>query len=114
MKSLKILLVIGASALFAQAPLKKVTRAEALNAVTSKSQPEYPPMARQLKIEGSVEVDAVVTETGTVEEVNIVSGNPILTKPAAEAVKKWKFAPFLQDGKPVRASAPIVIVFKKQ
>jgi len=114
MKSVTILLVLGASVVFAQAPLKKVTRAEALSAVTSKSQPEYPAMARQLKIEGTVELDAIVTETGSVEEVNIVSGNPILTKPAAEAVKKWKFSPFLQDGKPVRASAPVVIVFKKQ
>ncbi len=114
MKSVKILLVLGASVLFAQGPLKKVTRAEALNAVTSKSQPEYPAMARQLKIDGTVELDAIVTETGSVEEVNIVSGNPILTKPAADAVKKWKFAPFQQDGKPVRASAPITIVFKKQ
>jgi protein TonB len=114
MKSVKILLVIGASVLLAQGPLKKVTRVEAMNAVTSRSQPDYPAMARQLKIEGTVELDAVVTETGTVEEVSIVSGNPILTKPAAEAVKKWKFAPFLQDGKPIRASAPITIVFKKQ
>jgi protein TonB len=114
MKSLIILLVLGAAVLFGQGPLKKVTRAEAINGVTSKSQPDYPAMARQLKIEGTVELDAVITETGAVEDVSIVSGNPILTKPAAEAVKKWKFAPFLQDGKPVRASAPITIVFKKQ
>ena len=71
-------------------------------------------MARQLKIEGAVELEAVVGETGAVEEVNIVSGNPILTKPAVEAVRKWKFAPFLQDGKPIRAGAPVTVVFKKQ
>ncbi len=43
-------------------------------------------MGRQLKIEGKVELEAVVSENGTVEKVNIVSGNPVLTKPAVESL----------------------------
>src|ERR1019366_8476767 len=73
---------------------KKVTKNEGLNAVTSKVSPDYPPIARQLKIVGDVELEVLVAETGTVEKVNIVSGNPVLTRPASEALKKWKFAPF--------------------
>jgi protein TonB len=69
-------------------------------------------MAKQLKIEGAVELEAVVTESGTVEKVNIVSGNPVLTRPAADAVKKWKFAPFTADGKVVKALVPISMSFK--
>ena len=61
---------------FAQDAPKKVTKAEGLNAVTTKVPPEYPPIARQLKIEGAVELEALVSESGTVEKVNIVSGNP--------------------------------------
>src|SRR4051812_11262987 len=80
---------------------KKVTKSEGLNAATTKVQPDYPAMARQLKIEGAVELEAVVAETGAVEKVNIVSGNPVLTRPAVEAVKRWKFAPFTADGKSV-------------
>ena len=71
--------------------------------MTTKVPPDYPAIARQLKIEGAVELEAVVTESGAVEKVNIVSGNPVLTRPASDAVKKWKFAPFTSDGKAVKA-----------
>jgi TonB family protein len=96
----------------AQEAPKKVTKAEGLNAVTSKVAPEYPPIARQLKIEGAVELEAVVTESGVVEKVNIVSGNPVLTRPASDAIKKWKFAPFTSDGKAVKALVPVSLSFK--
>jgi periplasmic protein TonB len=95
----------------AQEP-KKVSKTEGLNAATTKIQPEYPAMAKQLKIEGAVELEAVVAENGTVEKVNIVSGNPVLTRPASDAVKRWKFAPFSADGKTVKALVPISMNFK--
>jgi periplasmic protein TonB len=95
----------------AQEP-KKVSKTEGLNAATTKVQPEYPAMAKQLKIEGAVELEAVVSESGAVEKVNIVSGNPVLTRPAVDAVKKWKFAPFTADGKTVKALVPISMNFK--
>lgn len=93
-------------------PPKRVPQAEALAAVATKVAPDYPAVARQLKIQGIVELEAIVTETGAVEKVNIVSGNPVLTKPAVEALKKWKFNPFQTDGKPVRAVAQVGMSFK--
>jgi protein TonB len=107
-----LLPLIVAFAMSAQDDVKKVTLAEANAAVTSKTAPEYPPMAKQLKIEGKVELEALVAENGVVEKVNIISGNPVLTKPAAEAVKHWKFVPFVIDGKPSKALAPLSINFK--
>jgi protein TonB len=95
----------------AQEP-KKVTKGEGLNAATTKVQPDYPAIAKQLKIEGAVELEALVSEAGTVEKVNIVSGNPVLTRPAADALKKWKFAPFTADGKTVKALVPVGLNFK--
>jgi protein TonB len=97
-----VVLAIGGLSYGQDAP-KKVTKSEGLNNATSKVQPEYPPMARQLKIEGPVELEDIVTESGAVEKVNIVSGNPVLTRPTVEAVKKWKFAPFTADGKAIKA-----------
>src|ERR1051325_6268088 len=88
---------------------RRVSRAEALDAAVSRPQPEYPAIAKQLHIEGSVDLEAAVTETGAVEKVTIVTGNPFLTNPAAEAVKRWKFKPFLADGKPVKAIAPVSV-----
>jgi len=95
----------------AQGEIKKVSRPEALAAVVTKVQPEYPPIARQLKVHGVAELEAVVSEDGMVEKVNILSGNPVLTKPAADALKRWKFRPFTSDGKPVKALAPVSFDF---
>jgi TonB family protein len=53
-----------------------------------------------------------VTENGTVEQVSIVSGNPVLTRPASDAIKKWKFTPFTADGKAVKALVPVSMSFK--
>jgi periplasmic protein TonB len=111
-RTVALLVTVAAVAGFGQDGPKKVTRQEAMSAVLSKVAPQYPPMARQLKIEGAVELQATVTESGAVEEVTITSGNPVLTKPAVEAVKKWKFAPFVQDGKAVKAMAPLTVIFK--
>jgi periplasmic protein TonB len=97
---------------YAQDAEKRVSRAEAAEAVISKVQPDYPMIAQQLKIQGAVELEAIVSEAGAVEKVNIVSGNPVLTKPAAESLKKWKFKPFLADGKPTRVVAPVSMMFK--
>jgi len=47
-----------------------------------------------------------------VEKVNIVSGNPVLTRPASEAVKKGKYTPFTADGKGVKALVPVTLSFK--
>jgi TonB family protein len=108
----RIALVLATAVLFAQDAPKKVTKVDGLNNATTKVQPDYPQMARQLKIEGQVELEAVVAENGTVEKVNIVSGNPVLTKPAADAIKKWKFSPFTEGGKVVRALVPVSLNFK--
>jgi periplasmic protein TonB len=96
----------------AQDAPKKVSKSEGMSAVTAKVAPDYPTVAKQLKIEGSVELEALVTENGTVDKVNIVSGNPVLTRPASDAVKRWKFAPFTSDGKVVKVLVPVSITFK--
>jgi protein TonB len=91
---------------------KKVAQAEARQAATVKVQPDYPPVARQLRLEGNVELEALVTDTGNVERVDIIRGNPIFTKPSADALKKWKFKPFTDGGKPVPVLAEISFSFK--
>src|ERR1700678_2726340 len=111
-KMIFALLPMAAWMIFGQDAPKRDTLPEATAAITLKVAPEYPPFGRQLKIEGKVELEAIVAENGTVEKVNIVSGNPVLTKPASDAVKKWKFAPFMDGGKPCRALAPVTITFK--
>lgn len=97
---------------WAQSDVKKISQSEAVAAAVSKVQPEYPPMAKQLKLQGVAEIELTIGEDGTVEKVEVVSGNPMLTKPCADAVKKWKFKPFTEDGKPAKRQAPLTFTFK--
>lgn len=106
------LLIIGAACGVCDGSPKKLSQAEAMSAVVTKVAPEYPVIARQLHIAGSVTIEVVIAESGTVENVSAVSGNPVLTKPAMETLKKWKFKPFTADGQPVKAQAQISVEFK--
>jgi len=111
-KTACFLIVAIAVAGFCQDGVKKLTRAEVESAVVTKVEPEYPAFAKQLKIAGEVDLEALVSEDGKVEKVNVVDGNPVLTKAGAEALLKWKFKPVTADGKPVKALAPISFNFK--
>jgi TonB family protein len=106
------LLLICAACGVCDGPPKKVTQAEALGAVVTKVSPEYPVIARQLHIAGSVTIEVVIAENGSVENVSAVSGNPVLTKPAMDTLKKWKFKPFTANGAPVKAQTQIAVDFR--
>jgi len=75
------------------------------------SRATYPDEARKKKIQGKVVVKILVSETGDVESAEVVSGDPILGKSAVDAVKKWKFKPFIKNGKPVKVSTKLPIDF---
>ena len=81
---------------------KRISHTAAVESATAKVVPHYSPIAKQLKIEESVQLDAGIVEDGTVEKVDVVSGNPVLTKPTAEALKKWRFKPFVDGDKDVK------------
>jgi len=65
----------------------------------------YPDEAREKQLQGRVVVKMLVSETGDVQQVDVISGDPILAKAAVEAAKKWKFKPFIRHGKPAEVSA---------
>lgn len=89
-----------------------VTELEAKRAATNTTVPEYPAMARQLKITGKVVLEIVIGVDGTVEDVKVTSGNPMLTKSCVKAIHDWRFKPFLEDGNPTRAKTPMTFEFK--
>lgn len=90
---------------------RRVSEDEAKKAITTRTNPEYPAMARQMKLGGKVQVDAYIDPEGKVEKVQVVTGNPLLTSAAVNAVKHWKFSPFTADGKPTRAVAGFTFNF---
>jgi periplasmic protein TonB len=89
-----------------------VTQADAIKAAREKVDPEYPAMAKQLHLEGAVQLEAHIGENGTVDDVKPLTGNAVLMKSAMMAVLKWKFTPFMADGKPVKAVADMSFRFK--
>lgn len=70
---------------------------------TKQSTPVYPPAAKTFRTRGVVRVDVTISETGDVAEVQKTSGPAMLQAAAKDAIKKWKFKPFVRDGQPVKA-----------
>jgi protein TonB len=107
--ALFLALVAGGSAMAQEI---HVTQSEAVKAAKDKVQPDYPAMAKQLHLEGAVQVQAHISESGAVEDVKPLTGNAVLMNAAVAALKKWKFTPFTADGKPTRAVADMSFNFK--
>jgi protein TonB len=98
---------------FADGGLREITQGEALAAVVSRVNPDFPEMAKQLKLSGAVEVEIVIGESGAVESAKPVNGNPVLTRSAVDALKRWKFKPFQKDGAAVKVQVTLKISFTK-
>ncbi|MCX6592954.1 MAG: energy transducer TonB [Acidobacteria bacterium] len=77
----------------AMGQVKKISHSDLMATVAAKTAPEYPAAAKQLRVQGTVEVEVFITEDGKLEKAEPVSGNPILTRAAVECVKQWKFKP---------------------
>lgn len=73
--------------------------------------PDYPLLARQMKVQGAVILQALISREGKIQELQIVSGPTILATAAREAVKQWHFKPYLQNGQPVETQAHITVNF---
>jgi TonB family protein len=76
-----------------------------------KVNPEYPQMARIAHIQGEVVLECVISKSGDVTSLRIVSGPPILAQSALDAVKQWKYSPFLVNGNPVKVETTITVIF---
>jgi len=92
----------------------QVPESAAKHAATSKPAPTISPMARQLKISGHVEVAVAIDEDGSVTDVKITAGTPVLATGVVDAVKKWKFTPFKDpSGTASKATTTLSFDFKQ-
>jgi TonB family protein len=76
-----------------------------------KVQPNYPALARQAKVQGTVNLTVILTEEGTVRTVEVIAGHPLLIPAAVEAVKQWRYRPTLLNGSPVEVQTTVDINF---
>jgi protein TonB len=76
-----------------------------------KIQPNYPPLARQARIQGSVLLQAEISKDGSIQNLRLISGHPMLAPAAIEAVKQWKYKPYILNGEPVEVETQITVNF---
>lgn len=82
-----------------------------LNRLVHRVDPEYPEAAKSQRIEGPVVLDAQVLGDGSVGNIAIVAGHPLLAQAASQAVKQWKYQPYIVDGRPVERQERITVKF---
>jgi protein TonB len=75
------------------------------------AQPEYPMLARQMKVQGSVTLEALIGRDGGIQQLQVLQGPAILADAARQAVRQWRFKPYLQDGQAVETQAHITVNF---
>ena len=108
---------IGSSSLATTAPKPKPTGPTRISSgvvsglKVSGSTPTYPAIARAAHVGGSVVLHAIISKTGSIESLQVVSGSPMLQDSAMEAVKTWKYKPYLLNGEPTEVDTTITVNF---
>jgi protein TonB len=80
--------------------------------VIHRVEPVYPDLARRARISGEVRLEGVIGTDGRIRELQVLSGNPLLTKAALDAVSQWLYRPTTLNGDPVEVIAPITVTFR--
>lgn len=74
-------------------------------------QPSYPALARQARVQGAVELRAIISKAGTIENLVVVRGHPMLSAAAIEAVRQWRYHPYLLNNEPIEVETEITVNF---
>ena len=82
--------------------------------LTRRIEPEYPPLARQLRKSGKVELHAIIAIDGSIQELEAVSGDPLFINSALQAVRQWHYKPTYLNGQPVEIDTYITVIYTLQ
>ena len=95
------------------APPARIKQGGAVTAasIISQTKPNYPPLARQARIQGTVVLHAIIDKDGKVAQLEVISGHPLLVQSALDAVKQWRYKPTLLNGDPVEVDTTITVTF---
>ncbi len=77
----------------------------------SQTRPAYPPLAKQARIQGLVRLNAIIAKDGTVANLTVIAGHPLLVEAALEAVRQWIYKTTLLNGEPVEVQTVIDVNF---
>lgn len=73
--------------------------------------PDYPPLARMARIQGTVRLEAVISGDGAIQDLKVLSGHPLLVRAALAPVSHWRYRPTLLNGEPVEVQTEIGVAF---
>jgi protein TonB len=76
-----------------------------------KVQPVYPPLAKTARIQGPVVLFAVISRAGTIDNLRVLSGHPMLVPAALDAVKQWQYRPYILNHEPIEVETQITVNF---
>jgi TonB family protein len=79
--------------------------------IVTRVQPVYPRQARQTKISGTVRLHTILAKDGSVQQLEVISGHPLLVQSALDAVRQWKYKPTLLNGEPVEVDTTVDIIY---
>jgi protein TonB len=96
----------------AEQPIRQVSRGVMEGMLIRKVVPLYPAIGRAVRAEGTVQLQATISREGTIENLRVVSGPPLLQQAAIDAVKQWRYRPYLLNGEPVEVETTINVQFK--
>ncbi len=97
--------------MIATAPQHATMSQDTAQALDRPVEPAYPVLARQMKVQGAVVLRALIGSDGLIQDLRVLSGPGILASAAQEAVRQWRFKPYLENGKPVETQAKITVNF---
>jgi protein TonB len=92
-------------------PKVRVSSGVAQGLLIHQTKPVYPPLAVAARIQGTVLLQAVVARNGTVQDLRVVSGHPLLVKAAMDAVKQWRYKPYRLNDQPVEVDTEVIVNF---
>jgi protein TonB len=79
-----------------------------------KNPPQYPAIAKATGTQGTVVLQATISRNGTIENLHVVSGPTLLQQAALDAVKNWRYRPYLLSGEPVEVETTVNVIFRMQ
>ncbi len=112
MAAICVFAAVGGCGLLADDTTVRISESDARRAAVKRVEPEYPAMARQVRLSGQVQVDVLIDVNGAVEKCTVLKGNVLLSNSAVSALKKWKFTPFSSAGQPAKAVTSITFDFR--
>jgi protein TonB len=83
----------------------------AVGMLLQKTQPVYPPIAKAARVSGTVVLQATISRTGSIENLRVVSGPAMLQQAALDAVKSWRYRPYLLNNEPVEVETTVNVIF---